>query len=63
MNNKHLPATSRESIFHDRRTLTSNHSDTGNTEPCRRKTFAQSNTQDWWLKVNYVSQHLHAVAD
>ncbi|WP_101758858.1 hypothetical protein [Oceanicoccus sp. KOV_DT_Chl] len=29
--------------------------------PCRRRTFGQTDTAPWWLKVDYVSQHLKAV--
>ena len=43
------------SIFRDRRQKTMLHS------PCRRRNnFSTGNTDvsPWWLKVNYVSQHL-----
>ena len=45
-------------IFQDRRQLKAD-SIKGKT-PCRRKRFHKVDASPWWLKVNYVSQHLHA---
>jgi hypothetical protein len=48
-------------IFKDRRALSSNSLD---NRVCRRKgDFGEktSDSEDWWLKVNYISQHLTSV--
>jgi hypothetical protein len=60
--NIRMPAN-RDSIFHDRRNLAVRNNPYQDQQPCRRKTFGQSDGANWWLKVNYVSQHLRAVSD
>ncbi|KKK63306.1 hypothetical protein LCGC14_2995600 [marine sediment metagenome] len=56
-----IKTTHLNDIFRDRRQL---NTDSINREtPCRRKRFRKVNASPWWLKVNYVSQHLHAASN
>ena len=47
-------------IFQDRRQLKTD--SISRKTPCRRGRFREVDASPWWLKVNYVSQHLHAAS-
>lgn len=48
-----------EDMFKDRRDISMQPYDRAH---CRRgKNFSKVESMPWWLKVNYVSQHLHSV--
>lgn len=54
------PTAPEEEIFSDRRSRARIIGP--NRNPCRRVNgFGKSEAMPWWLKVNYVSQHLRSI--
>jgi hypothetical protein len=50
-----------DEIFRDRRSVSNKAA--LNEQRCRRSnSFNKAETMPWWLKINYVNQHLHAVS-